>query len=77
VLDQRAAVLRQELAGLETGLAGYSATLPRVTLIEDEYRCAMIRAELSWLAGVVDDLRTGALTWGEEIAELAKASMSE
>lgn len=77
VLDQRAAVLRQELAGLETGLAGYSATLPRVTLIEDEYRCAMITAELSWLAGVVDDLRTGALTWGEEIAELAKASMSE
>ena len=48
-----------------------------MTLIEDEYRCAMIRAELSWLAGVVDDLRTGALTWGEEIAELAKASMSE
>jgi DNA-binding PadR family transcriptional regulator len=77
VLDQRAAELRRELARLETGLEGYSATLPRVTLIEDEYRCAMIAAELSWLAGVVDDLRTGALTWGEDLVELAKAAMSE
>ena len=77
VFEQRAAVLREELAALEAGLAANSATLPRVTLIEDEYRRAMVTAELSWLAGLADDLRTGALTWNDDLAELAKASMPD
>jgi DNA-binding PadR family transcriptional regulator len=41
--------------------------LPRLFLIEDEYRAAMMRAELAWLAAVVDDLATGRLTWDEEL----------
>jgi DNA-binding PadR family transcriptional regulator len=37
--------------------------LPRLFLIEDEYRAAMLTAELSWLRGVVDDLEKGTFTW--------------
>jgi len=77
VLDQRAVALRQELARLQAGLETYSGTLPRVTLLEDEYQRAVIAAELTWLAGVVDDLRTGALTWGEELADLARSFLPE
>ncbi|HET6532584.1 MAG TPA: PadR family transcriptional regulator [Actinoplanes sp.] len=41
--------------------------LARVFLIEDEYRIAMLRAELSWLRGVVDDLAAGRFRWDEEL----------
>ena len=34
--------------------------LPRLFLIEDEYRAAMLRAELQWLGRVVADLADGA-----------------
>jgi DNA-binding PadR family transcriptional regulator len=65
-LERRAAVLRESLAGIEQVLGRYSGTLPRVTLLDDEYRRAVIVAELAWIDGVVEDLRTGALTWSEE-----------
>nr|WP_296063906.1 PadR family transcriptional regulator [uncultured Actinoplanes sp.] len=37
--------------------------LPRLFLIEDEYRAAMLTAEIAWLEGVVADLADGRLTW--------------
>jgi len=65
-LERRAAVLRESLARIEQVLDRYSGTLPRVTLLDDEYRRAVIAAELAWIDGVVEDLRTGALAWSEE-----------
>jgi DNA-binding PadR family transcriptional regulator len=65
-LERRAAAARESLAGIEQVLDNYSGTLPRVTLLDDEYRRAVIAAELAWIDGVVEDLRTGALTWSEE-----------
>ena len=65
-LDRRAAALRESLAGLDQVLASYSGTLPRVTLLDEEYRRAVTAAELGWIDGVLDDLRTGALTWSKE-----------
>jgi DNA-binding PadR family transcriptional regulator len=65
-LERRAAVLRASLAGLEQVLDRYSGTLPQVTLLDDEYRRAVMAAELAWIDSVVEDLRTGALTWTEE-----------
>ena len=41
--------------------------LPRLFLIEDEYRAVMLRAEIAWLRAVVDDLAAGRLTWDEEM----------
>jgi DNA-binding PadR family transcriptional regulator len=62
-LEQRAAVLRQDLARIDGNL---DAALPRVTLLDDEYLRAVTAAELNWIDSVLDDLRTGALTWSQE-----------
>jgi DNA-binding PadR family transcriptional regulator len=78
VLERRADVLREKLVRLEHDLVAYSGTLPRVTLLDDEYLRAVTAAELSWISGVIDDLRTGALTWSEEeLAGLATEELSD
>jgi hypothetical protein len=42
--------------------------------LEEEYRRAVLAAELSWVRGVIDDLREGELTWSEEwLRDLAAA----
>jgi DNA-binding PadR family transcriptional regulator len=69
VLERRAALLSETVAGLDRDLAGYSRTIPRVTLLETEYLRAVTDAELGWITAVIDDLRTGSLTWsGAEFA---------
>ena len=76
-LEQRSAVLRESLAKIEQVLENYSGTLPRVTLLDDEYRRAVTAAELAWIDGVLDDLRTGALTWSEEqLASIAAEDLT-
>jgi DNA-binding PadR family transcriptional regulator len=65
-LEQRAAVLREDLARIDKGLNAYAGALPRVTLLDDEYRRAIAAAELAWIDGLLDDLRAGALTWDQE-----------
>jgi DNA-binding PadR family transcriptional regulator len=72
-LEQRAAVLREDLAKLEKVLHDYSGALPRVTLLDDDYRRALIAAELAWIDGVLGDLRSGALTWDREQLEAIAA----
>jgi DNA-binding PadR family transcriptional regulator len=66
VLEHRAADLEQSLAALDRELKQYSAALPRVTVLETEYQRAVTVAELAWVNGAVDDLRTGRLTWSED-----------
>ena len=44
--------------------------LPRLFLLEDEYRAVVLEAEIAWLRGVVADLADGSLTWDRKfIAE--------
>lgn len=50
--------------------------MPRLFLIEDEYRVAMLRAEEAWLRGVIDDLATGRLTWDLELIQATLAQFS-
>ena len=76
-LERRAEQIRASLAELERRLDAESSDLPRVVLIEDEYRRTMIRAELQWVEGVVEDLRSGTLTWSEEMFDAAQSSMQE
>ncbi len=46
---------------------------PRLFLLETEYLRTVAAAELIWVHGVVEEIRTGRLNWrGEELAELAK-----
>jgi DNA-binding PadR family transcriptional regulator len=61
--DERLAALR----------AAAPPGLPRLFLIEDEYRAAMLTAELTWLRTVVSDLESGTLTWSREMIEATLA----
>jgi DNA-binding PadR family transcriptional regulator len=71
-LELRAEKLQSALAVTERSLADAPAALPRLFLLEEEYRKVMLEAELSWVRGVIDDLREGRLTWSEEwLRELA------
>jgi len=71
-LELRAEKLQSALAVTEQSLADAPAALPRLFLLEEEYRKAMLEAELAWVRGVIEDLRSGRLTWSEEwLRELA------
>jgi DNA-binding PadR family transcriptional regulator len=73
MLARRIAALEDKLVAI-TGQA--PPGLPRLFLIEDEYRAAMLTAELTWLTGVVADLAEGRLTWDEELIRQTQAMFS-
>jgi DNA-binding PadR family transcriptional regulator len=64
-LELRAEALAAQLADTETAL-GAVPDLPRLFLLEEEYRRTMLEAELAWVRGVVEDLDAGRLTWSEQ-----------
>jgi DNA-binding PadR family transcriptional regulator len=71
VLERRAIAIRGELASIDADLTD-TESLPRIVLMDDEYRLAMVSAELAWLEGVLADLRDGSLSWSyEEFADVA------
>ncbi|WEO99603.1 PadR family transcriptional regulator [Streptomyces sp. FXJ1.172] len=75
-LSGRASQVRSQLAELEASAEqARELALPRITTLEDEYRRAVLTAELNWLDAVTSDLRSGALTWDfETLAALARAA---
>jgi len=54
-----------ELAEIGGHLRAYRE-LPRLFLLEEEYRRTVLAAELTWLREVEEDLRAGRLTWNDE-----------
>ena len=62
-LEARVAALDQALARMDAGLVG--ADLPRLFLLEEEYTRAVTAAELRWVRALIDDLRSGAVTWDD------------
>jgi DNA-binding PadR family transcriptional regulator len=72
-LELRAEGLQAELAATDREVANAPPGLPRLFLLEEEYRQTMLRAELDWLGGVIADLREGRLDWSENwLRELAE-----
>jgi DNA-binding PadR family transcriptional regulator len=72
-LELRAEGLAAELAETETVL-GSAGQLPRLFLLEEEYRRAVLQVELTWIRSVIEDLRAGRLTWSEKwLREIAAA----
>jgi len=65
-LETRAERIAEQLADAERGIAAAPPALPRLFLLEEEYRKTMLQAELGWLHGVIEDLKAGRLTWSEE-----------
>jgi DNA-binding PadR family transcriptional regulator len=73
LLATRAGAVAEKAAAIE---AQAPPGMPRVFLIEDEYRVAMLRAEEMWLRGVVDDLASGRFTWDAELIASTLAQFS-
>ena len=68
-LVERAQRLRQRTAADEERLAeALTAGVPRMHVIEAEYALCLARAERAWIDSVIDDLRTGSLTWPADSA---------
>ena len=73
--DEIRSLLETRIGALETRLAELEKpvpNLPRLFLLEAEYAAAVVRAEIQWLQGVTNDLRSGQLTWsGESLRRVA------
>jgi DNA-binding PadR family transcriptional regulator len=65
-LELRVQRLSAELAEAQAALTSVPPELPRLFLLEEEYRIAMLGAEVSFLSGVIEDLAAGRLTWSED-----------
>jgi len=71
---QAIAALKRRAQTLERQLEADTATLtqvrksglPRLFLVDDEYRLAMARAELAWVRALLADLRAKKITWSEK-----------
>ena len=73
-LELRAQRIAAALDETERGLAAAPPDLPRLFLLEEEYRRTMLQAELRWLIDVIEDLKAGRLAWSEEwLRELFEA----
>lgn len=70
-LERRAESLRASVEELDRELKN-EAGPPRLFLIETEYVRAITAAELSWVEGVIEDLRASRLEWSwEALGEIA------
>ncbi len=65
-LELRAERIATQLTESKAALEAAPPELPRLFLLEEEYRAAMLETELAWLRGVIDDLEAGRITWSEE-----------
>src|SRR4051812_31122077 len=62
-LELREQQLAAQLAEIRAAVAGAPKGLPRLFLLEDEYRQTTLEAELGWLRGVIKDIKGGRLSW--------------
>jgi DNA-binding PadR family transcriptional regulator len=62
-LAERAVRLELAIVGLDAVLEKLVPQIGRVPLVEAEYARAMLRAERDWVRSLLEDLRTGRLTW--------------
>jgi DNA-binding PadR family transcriptional regulator len=71
-LERRLAALEPELKRLD-GILAKTSFLPRLFLLEMELLRANCATELKWVRSVVEDLRSGKLTWNEKwLRKMAK-----
>jgi DNA-binding PadR family transcriptional regulator len=65
-LEGRAARLQAEIEKLGTGVKRIRSFVARINLVELEYMVAMRKAELKWVRGLADEIRSGRLAWDLE-----------
>ncbi len=75
MLTERLAAVQVCLAQLDSQLQDYREAVPRIALIETEYQRAVTGAEARWLSSVIEDLKSGKLSWDQDqIAAQAAAT---
>lgn len=65
-LQVRAALLEGEIAGQRAMSRALVGQLPRIVLLEMEYMLTLREAEFTWIQALLDDMRSGKLTWTPE-----------
>ena len=74
-LEERARKLEAEIVQVSAGLGAASAFVERINLVESEYLQAMLKAELGWVRGLENEIRSGRLDWNlEKILKGIRAS---
>jgi hypothetical protein len=59
-------VLRRDLERLQAATAeARERGLPRLFLLDDEYREAMLKTKLMWVTALTGDLKSKKITWSE------------
>lgn len=70
-LEQRVEALRVDIETSERLMKeALSAGVPRLFLIEEEYRRTMVRAELGWVEKLLEEIRDKTLVWSHEWKKL-------
>jgi hypothetical protein len=65
-LQLRTGFLESEIAGMSAVLVEIGAKIGRLHLVEVEYAKSQREAELAWVRLLMEDLRTGKLTWSSQ-----------
>jgi hypothetical protein len=74
-LEERARRLQAEIDGLSLAIKSLVPRITRINVLESEYLLALRRAELKWVRSLVDELRSGKLTWDlEKIFDAVRAA---
>jgi DNA-binding PadR family transcriptional regulator len=77
-LRERLVQLDLELSGETARMKALEPMLPRLFMLEEEYRLAAVAAERAFTAGLVDDLSAARLAWNlEEMQRLAAESSDD
>jgi DNA-binding PadR family transcriptional regulator len=74
-LARRAERRETELAETERAMKLVPG-LPRLFLLEEEYRRTMLKAEIRWLRSVIADIERGDLTWSQKWLEQVEAEFA-
>ena len=61
LLHERIDRLDEQIGQARADLAGFSAGVPRMLLVESEYELAMWEAEASWVRGLLREITEGTL----------------
>jgi DNA-binding PadR family transcriptional regulator len=77
-LRERSESLHSAATGLRVALAEHASGVPRVALLETEYKLAVTEAELRWVQQIVDELADRSLSWtNEDFAGAADAYLPD
>jgi len=77
VLTIRSEILAKRLAEMDAELDSLDGVLPKVVLLDDEYGRVIMKAEVDWLNATVEQLRSGELSWNEDLLDDAQKLMQE